>query len=199
MVALILGWLADHWLWVAAALVALAAWANPVLVWKLKAWILLAVVLWWGWTGHAAHDALQAQIRAREAKAAVAVADANTKASEAARSEERVKVKVMDMLARRYEEGRADGEAAAAGVLAGVADGTYVLRDKFRCPPQRGAGPTAAAPGSGDGQTGAVLSVEDVQFLVRFAAEADDVVRQLDAAQQVIEADRAHHAGRPGN
>ena len=191
MAALILGWLADHWLWVAAAFVAFAAWANPVLVWKLKAWILLAVVLWWGWTGHAAYDALQAQIEAREAKAAVAVADANTKASEAARSEEQTRAKVMDMLARRYEEGKADGKAAADDVLDGVRTGRYVLRDKFRCPPQRGAGAPAPGPGVGDGQTGAVLSVEDVQFLVRFAAEADDVVRQLDAAQQVIEADRA--------
>lgn len=190
MTAIVLGWLADHWLWVAAALIALAAWANPVLVWKLKAWILLAVVLWWGWTGHAAYDALAQRVHAEAAKTEAQVADLTRKASEAARSEEQTRIKVMDMLARRYEQGKADGKAAADDVLDGVRTGRYVLRDKFRCPPQREAGAGAPAPSDGDGQEGAVLSGADVQFLVRFAAEADDVVRQLDAAQQVIEADR---------
>lgn len=188
--ALITDWLASHWLLIAAVAVVLAALANPVLVWKLKAWILLAIVLWWGWTGHAAYDHLAAQVATKEAKAAAEVAAATTRASEAARSEEQTRVEVMDMLARAYERGKTDGKAAADHVLAGVADGTYVLRDKFRCPAPGGAGAPAASAGGGDGAQGAVLSDADVQFLVRFAAEADDAVRQLAAAQAVIAADR---------
>lgn len=191
MTTLILGWLANHWLIVALAAVGLAALANPVLVWKLKAWILLAVVLWWGWTGHAAYDRLALQVQTREAVAAQQVAEATADASEAARAEEQTRVKVMDMLARRYQQGVEDGKAAADHVLAGVRTGRYVLRDKFRCPAPSEAGAVAASPSGSDGGAPAVLSGEDVQFLVRFAAEADDAVRQLAAAQAVIAADRA--------
>lgn len=127
---------------------------------------------------------------AAQAKAERAAAVATIAASEAARKEEQARAGVFDAIARAYERGKSDGKAAADSVLAGVRDGTYVLRDKFRCP-ARPAGQIATGAGSRDDAEGAGLSDTDVQFLVRFAAEADDVVRQLTACQAVIEADRA--------
>lgn len=117
-------------------------------------------------------------------------AEESTRASEAARSEELVRVKAMSVADNAYQRGLRDGKAAADNVLAGVADGTYVLRDKFRCPARSGATQAASGTGSGDGGEGAILSPADVQFLVRFASEADDAVRQLAAAQAVIRVDR---------
>lgn len=191
MTTLILGWLASHWLLIAAGVVGIAAIANPVLVWKLKAWILLAVVLWWGWTGHAAYDHLTLQVQTDKAVAAAQIATARALSSEAARVEEQSRAKAVNAVDKAYQRGLTNGKAAADNVFAGVADGTYVLRDKFRCPVARsGASPNPASTGSGDGQEGAVLSAADVQFLVRLASEADDTVRQLTAAQAVIEADR---------
>lgn len=128
--------------------------------------------------------------QAAQAKAEKAAVAAQFAASEAARKEEQSRVQAVDAIARAYERGKSDGKAAADHVLAGVADGTYVLRNKFRCP-ARAAAEAPAGPAVSGGAEGAGLSGEDVQFLVRFAAEADDVVRQLTACQAVTEADRA--------
>lgn len=129
--------------------------------------------------------------QAAQAKAEKAAVTAQFAASESARKEEQSRAQAVDAIARAYERGRSDGKAAADNVLAGVADGTYVLRDRFRCPASRPAGEIAAGPSGRDGAEGAGLSDTDVQFFVRFAADADDVVRQLTACQAVIEADRA--------
>lgn len=129
--------------------------------------------------------------QAAHAKAEKAAFLAQFAASESARKEEQSRVQAVDAIARAYERGKSDGKAAADTVLAGVADGTYVLRDRFRCQAPRPAAETPAGPAVSGGAEGAGLSGEDVQFLVRFAAEADDVVRQLTACQAVTEADRA--------
>jgi hypothetical protein len=204
MSAIILGWLAHHWLLIAALVFATAVWANPVLVWKLKAWILLAVVLWWGWTGHMAYNALLEKTDHAAAEYLIEIDNATYVASEAARREEQTLADAVNVVDKAYQRGLTNGKAAADRVLADRDAGRLVLRDKFKCPAQRGPAQAAAGTGSGDGQEGAVLSVEDQDFLVRLATEADDNVRQLTACQAVIEADRSTqadglHASRPGN
>lgn len=188
MQTLILGWLASHWLLVAAVAVVLAAIAQPVLVWKLKAWILLAVVLWWGWTGHAAFDRLTLQVQADKATAAAQVATARALASEAARVEEETRARAMESVDKGYQRGLEDGKAAAARLLADRDAGRVVLRDKFRCPARRGAAKTGGPAGGSDGGEEAVLSRADQDFLVRLAEEADRNTRQLSACQAVIRA-----------
>src|SRR5690606_18676978 len=134
------------------AMVAIAAMASPALVWKLKAWILLAVVAWWGWTGHAAYDALKARTDTERAIAAAEIAVARAQASEAARVEEQARAEAVAYADRTYQKGLKDGKAAADRVLADVAAGRLVLRDRFRCaPPGGGAAAPAAGAGGGDG------------------------------------------------
>lgn len=198
MTTLILGWLASHWLLVAAVVVAIAALANPVLVWKRKAWILLAVVAWWGWTGHAAYESLQQQVRTDKAELTAQVAAARALSSEAARVEEETRAKAIAVVDRAYQRGLEDGKAVADQLLADRDAGALVLRDKFRCPARGGATPDPGAAGSGDGGEGAVLSRADQDFLVRLAAEADRNTRQLGACQALIRAyTDGQHASRP--
>lgn len=135
---------------------------------------------------HANTKAAEAASAADRAAAASAVAQVS--AVEAMRQEEHARAGAVNAADVAYQRGLQDGKAAADNVLAGVADGTYVLRDKFRCPAR--AAEASAGPGVGDGRAPAVLSDADVQFLVRIASEADDTVRQLAACQAVVEADR---------
>jgi hypothetical protein len=95
MQALIFGWLASHWLLVALVVFAIACITNPVTVWKFKAWILCAAIGWWGWTGHAAYDALVLKnTLAENAALTQAIAD-NAKAND----ERRAAQKEVDRLA----------------------------------------------------------------------------------------------------
>lgn len=127
-----LGWLANHWLIVAAVVVGIAAAAAPALVWKLKAWILLAVVLWWGWTGHAAYDRLVLQTRTDAALAAAQIATARAQSSEAARVEEQVRGRAIDSVAKAYERGKRDAQAAGDAVAAGLRTGAVRFRQLWQ-------------------------------------------------------------------
>lgn len=105
----------------------------------------------------------------RDSAASAAAARAATDALEAERSAE------VDRIHLAAERGRNEGEKRAAGVLAAVDRGDYVLRDKFRCP----AAVAAEKPGNSGGiaqpaaPAAELFSRDDVRFLVRFAAAAD--------------------------
>lgn len=60
------------------------------------------------------------------------------------------------------------------------------------CPAPAGnpAGPIAAGAGIGDGGARSQFSQQDSEFLLRIGSEADAIVAQLQACQQVIRADR---------
>jgi hypothetical protein len=125
------------------------------------------------------------------AKAATSAAASALAASEAARTEEQTRARYIAGVGDAYERGKADAQAAVAGVLDDVRAGRYVLRSRFQCPAIRSAPAPPAGPGRGDGAAApAVLSSEDVQFLVRFAGDAEGVRQQLGACQAVIAGDR---------
>jgi hypothetical protein len=123
----------------------------------------------------------------RSAQTAVA---ATLAASESARAEEQTRSRYIAGVDAAYERGKAYAQAQVAGVLDDVRAGRYVLRDRFKCPAIRSAPAPPGAASVSDAAAPAVLSGEDVQFLVRFAGDADAVRGQLQACQAVIEADR---------
>lgn len=161
----------------------------------------LALVLRWiGWRGALALVLLASLAgqswRLDVAQKALAIAatkqvTAERDAEHAARTEEQTRARYVDGVATAYEKGKADAQAAVAGVLDDVRAGRYVLRSRFQCPAIRSAPAPPAGPGRGDGAAApAVLSSEDVQFLVRFAGDAEGVRQQLGACQAVIAGDR---------
>lgn len=111
--------------------------------------------------------------------------------SEAYRAEEWMRARYIAGTSAAYEEGKARAKAAADGIVADVRAGRYVLRESLRCPASPAAEATAG-PGVSDGSAAPRGGVdgEDVQFLVRFAGDAELVSEQLRACQAVIRADR---------
>jgi hypothetical protein len=131
------------------------------------------------------HHAQNAAKRAADSSVAAAL-----KASEAARAEEQTRARYIAGVADAYDKGKADAQAAVAGVLDDVRAGRYILRDRFKCPAIRSAPAPPAGAIASDAAAPAVLSDDDVQFLVRFAGDAEGVRQQLIACQAVIQADR---------
>lgn len=88
-------------------------------------------------------------------------------------------------LRAEYEKEKADGQAQLDRALADL-HSERRLRQRFRCPaPEAG---FAGASGGGDAAPQGGLLDEDAEFLVRFAAEADGVVRQLTLCQDYVRA-----------
>jgi hypothetical protein len=121
--------------------------------------------------------------RAAEVRAAQAERDAATAQSVASSN---------------YRKGVDDGRKKTAALIAAARAGELRLRDPGdrpgsspACPPATGPASTAAAPAGGDGAAGDQLSAAASEFLLAFAGEADDLTRQLAAAQAVIVSDRA--------
>lgn len=97
-----------------------------------------------------------------------------------------------------YQKRLADEKRARDAAVAAARAGTLVLRDPSLRLPAAGACPggsaqAEAAPGSGgrDGAAGANLSPEAAAFLLELTGEADQVVEQLTACQQIVRADRS--------
>jgi hypothetical protein len=97
-----------------------------------------------------------------------------------------------------YLKGVDDGRKKTAALVAAAHAGELRLRDpgarsgsSAACPPATGPASTASAPAGGDGAAGGELSAAAGEFLLSLAGEADDLARQLAAAQAVIVSDRA--------
>ncbi len=93
--------------------------------------------------------------------------------------------------AKRYEKEKADDKLKHANDITAVRSGAIKLRDAAATCASAGNDAKAAnATGSGDGGKGAELSGAASEFLLSLANEADDIVKQLSACQQVILSDR---------
>lgn len=134
---------------------------------------------------YAARDnaALQAAIQAKDKAEAriAALEDNNAKAVAAAST--------------NYQKGLADGKVTLDAALADVRAG-FRLRDPAGSPGLSARcigdaiGPPSAAASGRDGQAGSELSQAASDFLLRLAGEADEVVIQLTACQQILISDR---------
>lgn len=119
---------------------------------------------------------------AEEARdAAIALSDAVV----AARKEEQATVQryiaALDQLAKDNEALTNEKDR----VLADLHNANLRLRRRFQCPTTSVPG-TSGTPAGGDGAPQSGLLVEDAEFLVRLAAEADARVNQLTACQNVL-------------
>ena len=171
---------------------------------------LLAVLILWAaslatvgiWQRHDGEASVTATWQARETKEQQAAAAQFKSLSDAARAAEQKYTNEMATLASNYERKLSDANKQRISDLAALRAGTLRLRDPgtshvSTCPSSTAQAGTS--PGRSDGSTpsqlqataNGLLSTDASQFLINFAADADDVARQLAACQQVIEQDRA--------
>ena len=168
--------------------------------WKYGCLAVLAIAAaGWGCAGMQSYRLQVAKgataILARDAALASALAaEATTQASEAAREQERISAAAVDAADKAYQRGKADAQAAADHVAAGLRAGNLQLREQWRGCEARGVSDPAASTGRANGL--AELRAAGTGDLVGIGAKADAWIR---AVQAIAEADRGQHASRPGN
>lgn len=108
---------------------------------------------------------------------------------EAWRAAERRSVAQMAVIDQQHQEEIQRAIQERDDIISDLRAGNLRLRERFTCPSSElpGAGPSASG---GDAGESAGLQPADAEFLIRLAAEADEVTRQLAACQAVIRADR---------
>lgn len=140
--------------------------------------VLMGMLFGWQLLKNTQLEAMHAQ-EARDA--AIALSDAVV----AARKEEQAKVQryiaALDQLAKDNEALTNEKDR----ILADLHNANLRLRRRFTCPAASVPG-TPGTPAVGDGAPQSGLLVEDAEFLVRLAAEADARVNQLTACQNVL-------------
>lgn len=95
-----------------------------------------------------------------------------------------------EQAAQAYEKGKQDAQQEADATIAAYRAGTIRLRSQFTCF-NRSVSNATTSTGVSDAARDCGLSERDVEFLIRFAEQADKVAHQLKAAQDIIMADRA--------
>lgn len=156
----------------------------PALLIRLLPYILVLVgALYWHWSVYdlgyeAAATHYEAKLAAQH-KAHV----------EAWRAAERKSVEQMTVIDQQHQEEIQRAIQERDDIISDLRAGNLRLRERFTCPSPElpGAGPAASG---GDAGESAGLQPADAEFLIRLAAEADEVTRQLAACQAVIRADR---------
>lgn len=142
------------------------------------------------------HTGAESERVAWQARDNEAIRKANAKIidlNDQARAQERTTANQIAAVAAHYEKEKARVQSQKESALAALRAGGLVLRDPGS--PRLGTcgsqtGPTAAAPGQRDGETRSGLSPEASGFLYTEASRADEIVKQLDACQGVVLADR---------
>lgn len=169
--------------------------------------LLAAAALWLAslfavgvWQHHAGAVGERVTWQAKEVTEQATAAAQFKALSDAARAAEQKHTADMAVLAADYERKLTDANKQRAADIAAVRAGTLRLRDPGApvptCP--GATAQTAATPGRSDGAApgglppapAGLLSSQTSEWLVDFAADADDVARQLGACQQVIVRDR---------
>lgn len=105
---------------------------------------------------------------------------------------ERARVQDMNALDARFTEELNDAKREADDLVAAVRADERRLRNRFTCPAATGSAGSGTSPGASVGDAGeeSGLRTADAEFLIRLAAEADQVVTQLRACQAIVAADR---------
>lgn len=99
--------------------------------------------------------------------------------------------------AAKANKERDDAKATADSLAADIRAGRVQIKPRFACPaPRTQADPAGSAGASGEGSQGGLL-VSDAEFLVRFAADADQAVIERNEAVEGWMACRAISEGQP--
>lgn len=155
---------------------------------------LIAVGLGAGAYGH--HLGVTAEREAWEKREAQELADANTKIrtlEEAARTSEAAHAAALAEIDAKHTQEIEDAKKQRDRDVRDARSGRIVLRIPTPCKAAGGgaAAKAPAAPGVGDGGATAELPRAVTADLLELADDADAVVRQLQACQGVVRADRA--------
>lgn len=139
----------------------------------------------------------EAEISALRADAAQRIANAQAEA----RAIEQQRAADMAALTAAHQEALRHATADRDRVIADLRAGVVRVREQFTCNSASDAsgGTEARASGQRDPEgTSRGLSAADAEFLLRIAAEADEIVHQLHACQAVIRSDRSSQEGAVG-
>lgn len=189
-----IGFLANHLWWVIGLLLIAAAVFVPAAAWRLR-WP-LAVLVAAAFAGVFWLDA--DQLRTEIADRNAAAADATLRAERASRAKERSAGADLAKVDTTLHQENTDAQADVAAVGAARDAGELRLRDGLRCPAAAARVPDPApAAGSGDAAEAGGLSRADEEVLVRLAADADTVARQLTACQATVRAYQLHFGEPP--
>lgn len=115
------------------------------------------------------------------------LADANLKVSEQARILERQSAMDMATIDNAYQKGRSDAQAKSNALIGAIERGNVRVRERLTCP-ANGLPTTSTATSGSDAAQGRGLQQSDAAAIIAVAEEADEVVRQLWAAQATIRA-----------
>ena len=164
-------------------------------------WIILAIVLaiaGAGWAGH--HKGYQSGVAITQASYEKRDNEVLTKANATiqklqsdARDTERMHAESDARTSQTYQTELANVKTQSDRKIAAIRAGTLVLRDPgatFNQPSSSSASPSSAAASGCHGASSGEFSREVSEFLVQFAAEADQNTQQLTACQSLILKDR---------
>lgn len=125
-----------------------------------------------------------------QARTNAALAEAMQQAAQAqgkAREAEQASAQAMHSIDNAYQQGRTDAQTQYDRTIADRDSGAISLRERFTCPTLASGLPnTSTTTSKRDAGTTRGLQRTDEQFFIREAKRADEVTRQLQAAQQVI-------------
>ena len=137
-------------------------------------------------------NTVRLEYQARDLKAAQDYAAKTQSLQEAYRAQEARWQEKFVSASRTYQKGLANAHTQRLADIAAIDAGTLRLRDPGTDNQACGSSATVAASGSSGhhGSEGAYLSSKAAQFLLGLTAEADSVVSQLTACQQVLRDER---------
>jgi len=137
-------------------------------------------------------DIVRGEYAARDLKAASDYAAKERSITEANRQKERQWAKSAASASARYQRELATNETQRLADRAAIESGAIRLRDPGTDHKAAGseACPVAGSPSGHHGAEGTYLSSKTTAFLLGLATEADSVVNQLSACQQVLRSER---------
>lgn len=153
-----------------------------------------ALHTYYAWAYTNGVTATTAQWTARENVQLVSANIKITQLEDEARQKERDQDIKTNLIVDTYEKDKQNAKAQNDIIIANLNSGVIKLRDKYAassqssCPSTTGA--TSADTSSNSKETGTELSKESARFLLELASEADDVVNQLQACQDLLVVDR---------
>lgn len=160
-------------------------------IWALIPWKLLALTAAIGgaaWVGYDwSYSRGAAAVQADWAAEKAAQAEATQRLEAAYRAKEQQWAGKVTFWSKAYEDVKQARKAELDSTLADLQSDNLRLRDRFKACAKRRVPSATTAPGDDHGGEEGGLSRQDEEFLIRIAAEANDVADQLSACQRYIE------------